>query len=356
MTVFLILAFLGLLAALERFGTPASLAALRFRGSTDRILAEPGEVLTWSSSVENHSRFPIPFVRLQLPFPADAKPEDSPLWKKAHLRDGVQGWYAEEKLSLPPRRSITRTVRFSLSERGIYTVGKYRMAAGDLLGFREEAVEGPGKKVVVMPHRSRDPVVLKTLGGFLGDLSVRRFLLEDPILTVGFREYTGREPQKAISWTRTAIAGSLQVKQYDHTAQQTASVLLDTSDASPEQIEACFRLARSACEALEKQKIPFSFRTNGSLSGPTGKVHFIPEGLGERHLSSILYCLGTGEYTCFFSRRTLVRQALDSRKSNEAFLVITAAAESEKQVFRPLETAVGNPVCFLIGREEVPAP
>ena len=138
MTVFLILAFLGLLAALERFGTPASLAALRFRGSTDRILAEPGEVLTWTSSVENHSRFPIPFVRLQLPFPADAKPEDSPLWKKAHLRDGVQGWYVEEKLSLPPRRSITRTVRFSLSERGIYTVGKYRMAAGDLLGFRED--------------------------------------------------------------------------------------------------------------------------------------------------------------------------------------------------------------------------
>ena len=42
------------------------------------------------------------------------------------------------------------------------------------------------------------------LSGFLGDVSVRRFIYEDPVLTTGFREYTGREPMKHISWTQSA--------------------------------------------------------------------------------------------------------------------------------------------------------
>lgn len=183
-------------------------------------------------------------------------------------------------MSLMPRQRCRRQVRFAIGKRGAYQVGSYRLSAGDLLGVSEVSVHGGGQELVVMPERSDDLGMLQALGGFLGDISVRRFILEDPILTVGFRDYTGREPMKAISWTRTAMTGALQVKQYDHTAEQNVVVLLNVEGGSGKDLEECFRMTRSVCEELERKKIPYAFRTNGNLPGPVGKVFSLASGLG----------------------------------------------------------------------------
>ncbi len=205
-----------------------------------------------------------------------------------------------------------------------------------------------------MPHHSAQNTAIDALGGFLGDVSVRRFILEDPILTVGFRDYTGREPMKDVSWTRTAITGKMQVKQYDHTAEQTVTVLLNTYGGTEEELEAAFRLTRSVCEELERKKIPFAFRTNGNLTGPLGKLFFLSEGLGQQHLDTIFYSLGRADYTCYNSFSDLTRKALDHRKSNESFLVITPHQTQELlPQIRQLEAASGNRVCVLYGSMEV---
>ena len=187
----------------------------------------------------------------------------------------------------------------------------------------------PGEKVVVMPHRSCQKVAIDAVGGFLGDVSVRRFILEDPVLTIGFRDYTGREPMRAISWTRTARSGALQVKQYDYTAERHVVVLLNVEGATEEELEECLRLTRSACEKLEQKKIPYAFRTNGNLPGPMGKIQTMVEGLGEQYLNTILYGLGGADSTCFYSFKTLTRHTLKSRSSSDAYIVITPNDKGE---------------------------
>ena len=283
------------LALLEHFWAPYALKALQFRGELDRTLVEPGQTVVWSGTVENRSRLPIPFVRLSEKFPIHAKVQADQAWQDSHCTRSVAQWFAEEKMSLPPCRSCTRTVKFSFAQRGLYQVGSYRLSAGDLLGFREASKYGDWQEIVVIPERSEQQPALDALGGFLGDISVRRFILEDPMLTLGFRDYTGREPMKSIAWTRTAAAGSLQVKQYDHTAEQHVMILLNTEGASADELEECFRLMRTVCEKLEQKKIPYGFRTNGNLPGPVGKVFWLAEGLGPRHMNTILYGLGRGD-------------------------------------------------------------
>ena len=59
---------------------------------------------------------------------------------------------------------------------------------------------------------------------------------------------------RAISWTRTAQTGTLQVKQYDYTAERHIVVLLNTEGAEEKQLEECLRLTRSVCEKLEQRK------------------------------------------------------------------------------------------------------
>lgn len=352
MTLIILALAITLLVLAEKYGTPASLESLRFRGNPDKILVEPGETVTWESTVENHKRMPVPFVRLQLRFPAEATLLGSTAWIFRHKKTGLHGWYAEEKFSLGGRQSSTRKLRFSLTKRGVYPVAEARLGAGDLLGLQEKAVYYESQKIVVMPERSTDALAIQALGGFLGDMSVKRFIFEDPILTVGFRDYTGQEPLKSISWTRTAAAGSLQVRQFDHTAERNAVVLLDTSDGTAEELERCYEITRTVCETLEKDRIPFSFRTNGRLSGPAGNLFYLPEGLGTAHLNAVLYGLGGAEHVCYYSRKRLVQQALDSRKSNDAFIVIMASSGSgDMAPFRRLQAASTSPVCFLMGKE-----
>lgn len=354
MTTFLILILVAaVLAGLEYYWANYGLDALHFKGEVDHTLAEPGEVITWSATVENHSRLPIPFVRLQEIFPVEAQHHESDAWVRLHCTRLVTYYIVEHKLSLKARGTAEHKLRMSFSKRGQYYFGSYTLACGDLLGFRESSKDDGNQSVVIIPEHSRQQVSLDALGGFLGDISVRRFILEDPILTMGFRDYTGREPMKSISWTRSATAGSLQVKQFDHTAEQHVMILLNVEDATADELEECLRLTRTACEKLEQKKIPYGFRTNGSIPGPMGAIRYMAEGLGQRHLNTILYGLGRATDTCFYSFRYLTSQTLRHRSSNESYIIITPPLDSSDRAnVRKLENAVGTSLCILTAQTE----
>lgn len=339
---------------IERKWAAFALRALHIRTEWDRYLAEPDQPITQSVTLENHSRLAIPFVRLVLGFPGEAKVIADDKWRKNHRRETILAWNAEYRMTLRGRRSMTRMVTVSIPNRGLYNLGAYHLSAGDLLGFREAKCHGEGQNIVVTPRRSGQKLALDAVGGFLGDISVRRFILEDPILTTGFQEYTGREPMRAISWKRTAQAGQLQVKQYDYTAERHIVVLLNTEGADEQQLEECLRLTRSVCEKLEQMKMPYGFRTNANLPGPVGKITSMVEGLGEQHLNTILYGLGCADATCFYSFRYLVRKTLRARKSSEAYIVITPDDKGAvHSCIQELRGAEGTSVCVLRGCEGV---
>ncbi len=354
MTVLILMVVVLMFALLEHKWAEYALKSLAIHTSWDRILAKPEQPITQSVTVENHSRLAIPFVRVVLSYPDEAKPVADENLQKRHYRKSILSWNAEYRMTLRGRRSMTKQVSMTFDQRGVYQAGNYHLSAGDLLGFREAKCHGEGKSIVVMPHHSRQKTALDAVGGFIGDISVKRFILEDPILTTGFRDYTGREPMRAISWKRTAQAGSLQVKQYDYTAERHIVVLLNVEGADEQQFEECLRLTRSVCEKLEQQKMPYGFRTNGNLPGPIGKVTSMVEGLGEQHLNTILYGLGSADGTCFYSFRYMTRQTLRTRKSSEAYIVITPDDKGAAHTcIQELSNAVGAPVCVLRGCEGV---
>ena len=356
MTIVILMVVVVGFALLERRWADFAIKSLAIHSVWDRTLAEPDQPITQSVTVENHSRLAIPFVRVVLGYPDEAKPLAEKSVQKRHYRKSILSWNAEYRLTLRGRRSMTKQVLMSFQQRGVYQAGNYHLSAGDLLGFRESKCHGDGKNIVVMPWLSGQKTALDALGGFIGDISVKRFILEDPILTVGFRDYTGREPMRTISWKRTAQAGTLQVKQYDYTAERHIVVLLNVEGADEAQFEECLRLTRSVCERLEQMKTPYGFRTNGNLPGPMGKVTSMVEGLGQQHLQTILYGLGSADATCFYSFRYLTMQTLRTRKSSEAYIVITPDDKGAVHTcIQELSSAVGAPICVLRGCEGVDA-
>lgn len=349
MVIFIAILLFVLLMALELIWAGHCLKNMYYRASLDTALSEPGATVTQTAHVYNHSRLPVLFAGLMVDYPELVDFEESDGWKKKYIRrSGLQKSTAYS-LYLYPRTRSRLQVHFSCRERGVYHFGGHYLEAGDLLGLRSRTRKGMcEQRLVVMPRRCTSPLVMDSLGGLIGDVSVRRFLFEDPVLTIGLREYTGREPMKSIAWLHTARSGKMLVKQFDHTADYHVTVVLNIDGATREQAESCYEIARVALEMLEKKKIAYEFITNADLFTPAGLLSWMAEGLGKRHFESIMWGLGTSRCVCMESFSALVEKCKRRRRMALSYVLITPPLSEKNQApYQALCRISETPVCLL---------
>ena len=285
-------------------------------------MAEADERFSIVVTLTNPSRRFFPFLRFQI---------RSSEGMAVHQKSGVTplplgGLTVAGTTWLGPRQRFEKRIPASIAARGRYLVQGLTVSGGDFLGLSEySAAFGWGGEIVVPPREAPQAEVDALFGGFLGDISVSRFLFEDPVLTLGYRAYTGREPMKAISWTQSARTGSLMVKKYDYTLEPSVCVMLNVDDpgSAPEVLEQCFSLTRSICRKLEDQGVKYAFRTNVQIAGGMDAWYAIGEGLGQRHFQGILEGLGRATYAAAFSCRRLVEQAAGSHGAGGGLIFIT---------------------------------
>ena len=278
-------------------------------------LAEPGEPFELHIRFRNTARAFLPYLRFKQRLPQGITVHGG------SAREGVNGAYLSGSVWLRPREERTRAFPASAEKRGRYVLRDLTVFGGDFLGLSERSrTVSLFRELVVFPKAAESVRLDEVFGGFLGEVSVNRFLYEDPVLTLGFRGYTGREPMKSISWTQSARAGELMVKNYDYTAEPSLSVVLSISRSAGEDeelIERCFSLTRAVCEKLEKTGAQYDFAMNAAMEGALRRSCYIPEGMGARHLGGILESLGRAGYETVCTpealARSLSRTAADAR-------------------------------------------
>jgi len=190
------------------------------------------------------------------------------------------------------------------------------------------------KGIITMPRKLDAPHITNALGGFLGDVSVRRFILPDPVLTIGTRDYTGREPLRDIHHAQSARRNRLVVRQYDYTLEPAVTVLLNTaiSPTPPRyhKVEASFCLARTVFEELDNAGAKFSFMTNAE-SSYTERWNDVPDGLGVGHLNELLGGLGCASYaTTRESFAQMLIKAINKCEQGRSHVVLTP--EDDKSI------------------------
>ena len=234
-------------------------------------------------------------------------------------------------LYMLPRQIIVRRLPVQFTRRGRFFLKGAYISCGDLLGFFSKTESfAVDEEIVIMPKRCENNAVLSTLGGFLGDVSVRRFIFEDPVLTIGIHEYTGTEPMKSIAWKQSARSDDIFVKKCDYTLEPTAAVILNVdhpTDISPTEIETeleyCFSIARVVCEALNAKGIKFSFMTNALAAGAEQIWPTARDGLGTAHLMAIFEGLGRSTYFPSKSFTELLDSATKKVEQGRSYILIT---------------------------------
>lgn len=262
----------------------------------DKAIVEQDETFHIVLSMKNMGRGFVPYLKVTewMPHKMQLKMEGS------NVSQGPQGTQVSYTTWLRPRQEVRKYLPVSAPERGRFFLREMVLAGGDFLGLSErDRNYSAFREVVAVPRPAPEQAVGEVLGGFMGDVSVRRFIMEDPVLTLGYREYTGREPMKMISWSQSARGMGLMVKKYDYTLEPAVSVLLNvesTAENREEEIERCYSLARTVCETLEDRGIQYDFATNAVIAGAMSDLSTMSEGLGRRHFEGVLEALGRATY------------------------------------------------------------
>jgi uncharacterized protein (DUF58 family) len=198
------------------------------RLSSNRVFF--GEDIQLEVEVINRKPLPLPWLQVDDEIPKNVtllKGRTSP----SHLTTNLLlcnlfsiGWYHKVKRHYPLR----------CSQRGYFTFGPARISSGDIFGFFTRY-----KEIDSLDHLMVYPriVPLEKLGipskQPLGDIRTRNHIFQDPILTMGIRDYQFGDSLKRIHWKSTARTGQLQTKIFEPTTTIDMGIFLDVRTVKP---------------------------------------------------------------------------------------------------------------------------
>ena len=323
LTLLIVLIAIGIVLETISFRRDPDLVELEFAIST--LCTEPGAPFYVQAIVENSSRIPLSYLAVIELYPTTAAIPDDMVYR-ARLDDV----FVKKICRIKGRQRKRLTLETAITKRGVHLFNGDSVEFGDFLGFREFSKRVFFKReVVVYPERLESPDLSDALGRFYGDIAARRFLIRDPVLTIGCREYTGREPMKEIHWLQSARRNELMVREFDYTRQLSACVILGVDGIDPKDEDAldnCCSAARSVCESFVDAGVSVSFFTNSLLTRINEKGLWKCEA-SPGHMGTLLESLGRVTSSSRGGLFALLEYALLNSDYDAAFVIVLPAGD-----------------------------
>ncbi|NGZ75911.1 DUF58 domain-containing protein [Saccharibacillus alkalitolerans] len=331
---FLILVGLIVIAQGWILGRPA-LSRLDYRRDFSKYVCREGERIEMVETISNRKRLPVPWLRLESMLPSALSFTRS---SDTSVSEGNIYQNHASLFTLPARTKITRTHRITCRERGIYPIESATMTGGDLFGMY-----APSKKIdlharmVIHPRMLGDgelPISWKT---WQGELAVRRWIVEDPFLITGVREYAQSDPMNRIHWKASARTGRLQVHKSGYSADPRVMILLNVEDSETMWsvvtrkglVERQLSLAATCAASLIGQGMPAGFAHNGeSQLGEAG--YRLDTDYGPVHLGRMLEAMAGFELKSRLPFHELMQlEAQREFREPIDYLIVTAHRSSK---------------------------
>lgn len=289
-----------------------SLTGLTSRLSLSRDRVFPGEPLILKAEATNNKYLPV-WLQLAVstdrlllppdhasPFPSAAVPADAPLHSsnQAEATDELLPSSRETLFGeggLLWQQQAGWSWELKPQQRGIYSVGTLRLAAGDLFGFYKQEKNIPRTlSVIVYPRLvtlNDFAVPLQELYGAAGAKSP----VVDPVYAVATRDYREGSPARFIHWKASVRQRRLQEKVFEPSAQQKILLALDVAlfhrHKALQAFERTLEVAASLAVQLEQRGRAFGLVSNGSMQRSKDLPASLNAGGGTHQLLHLLEML-----------------------------------------------------------------
>lgn len=295
---------------------------------------EAGDGFFVYSVVSNHGRRPSLPMRVEERFPKGLQVMEAEQYDVQVLKNEHRIYTST--VVVRGRQQVKRYLRASIPARGAYRFDFADFYAGDFLGLHEYRFRRDNDHtVVIYPPKISDERLLETFSNAVDEIARRKQLLEDPLSVCQYRDYTGREPMRQISWKQSAVRNRLIVKEFDPVWQHAVTIVLDLQyhgdfEHHRRRQEFCFSLARTLSELLEQRFIGYQLITNAMISHDISR--FTSTGGRGGSFRRILYALGSAQNGCVCSVEELMGQVCADSGNQGRILFISTCCDERVRV------------------------
>lgn len=256
-----------------------------------------GDEIEIVEEIENLKRLPLVWARSEISCSPELTFKGQRLIQneRNEQRGLISGVFA-----LRGYRKCRRVWRVRCEKRGIMTIENATLTISDLFGLSKRA-----KMFKVFDSVRVLPVPADMDSGdlsgdlFIGNMQVRRFVLPDPFMISGAREYTGREPMNRIHWLQTARTGNIMAYNNEFTTERRVMIVLNMQRGetyrgalSESTLERQIKAAAFVLDFCAKTSADCAFASNAS------DTIYIPAASGYEHILGILRRLAELENFC----------------------------------------------------------
>lgn len=183
-----------------------------------------GEQVDFTVEVVNRKALPLAWLQVEDEIPRQLEPvkgRSTPTYKpdRSNLTN---------LLSLRWYERVRRHFQIRCDVRGYHAFGPVELRSGDMFGFSSRQSTLPGQDYLLVYPKV---VPISQLGlpskEPFGDMKARQWIFEDPLRTVGVRDYVYGDSPRRIDWKATARTQELQVRVYEPTTTYRLVVMLN---------------------------------------------------------------------------------------------------------------------------------
>jgi Uncharacterized conserved protein (some members contain a von Willebrand factor type A (vWA) domain) len=184
---FILLTFVLLMLLQAIFFRRIGLVRIRYDRRLSARSCFQDDEIEMVETIENRKWLPVPWLRVESQIPAGLR-----FGSQANLDISSGSIYQNHKslFSLMPYTRITRRHTVKCAKRGYYRAESVTMTAGDLFGFASTARRIElGFELIVYPKPLLPEEWDLPTHSWMGEAVVRRWIVDDPFLIAGTREY-----------------------------------------------------------------------------------------------------------------------------------------------------------------------
>lgn len=256
--------------------------------------AHEGDEIYLVETIYNKKLIPVPWLKVEI---------NTSRWLEFAETSSVvaqENRHVTSSFFLRSYQKVTRRWRLKCLKRGIFRIDKITLISGDLIGSTSDSLPiDINAEIQVYPRTIELGKIFTPVNHLQGDTIVKRWIIEDPFIVSGMREYMAGDPMKKIHWNSTARMGRLMVRQEDFTSKFGLSVILNVQSIENEYFDAVYKdfielgikAAATVFDTALRNGIPARLASNGSTVDGERQMIYTQEASGRSHISSLLAIL-----------------------------------------------------------------
>ena len=241
----------------------------------EKDIVRAGERIRLFEIVENHKWLPLSSLKVKFQCSRYLEFSDS---QNGNVTDK---YYRNDLFALMPYRKITRTHVINCPQRGYYEIEGVDLVGADLFFSREMMAERTSDAALhVIPRSLPMEKIEPAFRKISGEITARRYELEDPFTFRGIREYEPYDEMKRISWKATARTGELKVREREHTTVSSVRIFMNLEDYSILRRRELLEMSISLCAGLMRELLGQGIRISIYANAPdcvTGQLLSLEE-------------------------------------------------------------------------------